>query len=92
MMFYSFIVFFQLDQSISSKPALIPVDKAAVPSGRVIFSGTGPVTRDFDDVRRFSQAAERGMRLLVYIYIYILDNFSISTQLQQESDCEYVFF
>ncbi|CAJ0941123.1 unnamed protein product, partial [Mesorhabditis belari] len=52
-----------LNKSVHSTASLIPVSKSEVPSGRLIFSGTGPLERDYDDVRRFSQAATRAMKL-----------------------------
>jgi len=33
-----------------------------LPSKRLIYAPTGPVTRDYDDVRRFQEAAEKGIR------------------------------
>lgn len=32
-----------------------------LPSKRVVFSGTGPLDRDYDDVRSFEEAAEKGI-------------------------------
>lgn len=34
----------------------------AVPSKRLLFSPTGPLNRDYDDVRRFYDAAEKGIK------------------------------
>eukprot|EP00043_Microstomoeca_roanoka_P004244 m.48499 g.48499 ORF g.48499 m.48499 type:complete len:525 (+) comp12403_c0_seq1:247-1821(+) len=42
---------------------LTACEKAA--GGRVVFSSTGPVNRDFDDVRRFSDAAAKGVQRAV---------------------------
>ncbi|KAL4232326.1 Cytosol aminopeptidase [Mactra antiquata] len=39
---------------------LIPTD--VIPSRRLIWSPTGPLDRDFDDVRRFYDAGEKGMK------------------------------
>jgi leucyl aminopeptidase len=33
-----------------------------IPSRRLIYTPTGPVTRDYDDVRRFQEAAEKGIK------------------------------
>jgi leucyl aminopeptidase len=33
-----------------------------LPSRRLIYAPTGPVTRDYDDVRRFQEAAEKGVK------------------------------
>ena len=34
---------------------------AAAPGGRVVIAPTGPVTRDHDDVRRYAEAAQKGL-------------------------------
>merc|ERR1719188_225093 len=34
---------------------------STLPSKRVVFSSTGPLDRDYDDVRRFEEAAEKGV-------------------------------
>ncbi|MEQ8275844.1 MAG: leucyl aminopeptidase family protein [Deltaproteobacteria bacterium] len=34
----------------------------AMPKSRLVFSGTGPVTRDYDDVRAFGDAAKKGVQ------------------------------
>ncbi|CAJ0582409.1 unnamed protein product, partial [Mesorhabditis spiculigera] len=52
-----------LNKAVSSSAQLIPIGRSIIPGGRLIFSGTGPLHRDYDDVRRFSQAATRGMQL-----------------------------
>lgn len=39
------------------------VDRDVIPSRKLIFAGTGPVNRDYDDVRRFGIAARNGMKL-----------------------------
>uniref|UniRef100_A0A672J574 Putative aminopeptidase W07G4.4 n=1 Tax=Salarias fasciatus TaxID=181472 RepID=A0A672J574_SALFA len=33
-----------------------------LPGNRLVFASTGPVNRDYDDVRRFSDAAEKGIK------------------------------
>jgi len=48
------------DQSASSQVNLIAADGIA--GGRLIVAPTGPVTRDFDDVRRYAEAASRGIQ------------------------------
>lgn len=53
----------QLNNGAKDSTSLLPVDKSIVPSGRLIYSGTGPVTRDHDDVRRFSTATRNAMKL-----------------------------
>ncbi|TKR67010.1 hypothetical protein L596_023227 [Steinernema carpocapsae] len=55
--------YFQINAGARDSTSLIPIDKSIVPSGRIIYSGTGPVHRDFDDVRRYSTAAQAGMRM-----------------------------
>jgi len=48
-----------LDLSASSKGCLVPVD---LPAKRLVFAPTGPLDRDYDDVRRFTDAAEAGVK------------------------------
>jgi leucyl aminopeptidase len=43
----------------SNNAAIILCNEA--PGGRIILVPTGPVTRDYDDVRRFADAAEKGI-------------------------------
>lgn len=33
-----------------------------LPGNRLVFAPTGPVNRDYDDIRRFSDAAESGIK------------------------------
>ncbi len=47
------------DQQLGAQVVLL-VD-AKMPGQRLVFAGTGPVTRDFDDVRRFGDAAKAGL-------------------------------
>lgn len=44
------------------KSRKIPVPVAG---GRLVLSGTGDLSRDFDDVRRFSDAAQKGIKRVV---------------------------
>jgi leucyl aminopeptidase len=55
--------YLQLNEGAKTSASLVPVSTSIVPSGRLILSCTGPVSRDYDDVRRFSTAASRGMQL-----------------------------
>lgn len=50
----------KIDQAFDKQPILIHTD--VVPCGRVIFSATGPLNRDYDDVRRFADAASAGIK------------------------------
>ncbi|XP_059148740.1 putative aminopeptidase W07G4.4 [Physella acuta] len=52
--------FSQIDKGFDKQPILIQTN--AVPSGRLIFSATGPLDRDQDDVRRFADAASAGIK------------------------------
>lgn len=54
---------FQLNDGAKRTPTLIVVDTETVPSGRLVYAGTGPVTRDQDDVRRYATAARNGMKV-----------------------------
>lgn len=51
---------FAVDQGAESKGCtLVPVPLAAK---RLIYSATGPLDRDYDDLRRFSEAGEAGLK------------------------------
>jgi leucyl aminopeptidase len=50
----------QLDRRVGREAQLIP---AEVAGGRLIYAPTGPLDRDYDDVRRVTDAAARGMKL-----------------------------
>eukprot|EP00048_Salpingoeca_helianthica_P015980 m.229754 g.229754 ORF g.229754 m.229754 type:complete len:538 (-) comp17822_c0_seq1:81-1694(-) len=49
----------EIDATVGSSVALVPVDEA--PGRRVILSPTGPLNRDYDDVRRYADAAKSGL-------------------------------
>jgi len=48
-----------VDKAALDCVSVVPVD---LPCKRLVFSPTGPLDRDFDDVRRFSDAATAGMK------------------------------
>ncbi|WP_440055190.1 M17 family metallopeptidase [Pseudoalteromonas sp. T1lg65] len=48
-----------VDARIAQKPTLIVSDK--LPGKRLVISPTGPLDRDYDDVRRFFEAAKAGV-------------------------------
>jgi len=48
----------QVDKAAVTKGCVIPI---SLPCKRLVFSPTGPVDRDYDDVRRFQEAAEAGI-------------------------------
>ena len=50
----------ELDASSNERVSLLAVD--AVAGGRLVLSPTGPLDRDYDDVRRFSDAAAAALR------------------------------
>ena len=52
--------FIQVDKSLSSTVSLIvlPLD----PPKAFVFSPTGPINRDYDDIRRFADAAGAGIK------------------------------
>ncbi|CAL1526701.1 unnamed protein product [Lymnaea stagnalis] len=50
----------QIDKAFDKQPVLIKTE--VVPSGRLIYSSTGPLDRDQDDVRRFADAATAGIK------------------------------
>jgi len=48
------------DASATSAVNLVPSDM--VGGGRLVVAPTGPITRDYDDVRRYAEAASRGLQ------------------------------
>ncbi|KAF1751125.1 hypothetical protein GCK72_017679 [Caenorhabditis remanei] len=55
--------FLKLHRGAFHSASLVQVDSSVVPSGRLILSGTGHVSRDYDDVRRYQAAARKGIEL-----------------------------
>lgn len=47
-----------------------------LPGNRLIFASTGPVNRDYDDVRRFSEAAGNGIKRYVGVLLSFHKNLS----------------
>lgn len=47
------------DSSVEKDGACVKVN---LPAGRLIFAPTGPLNRDYDDVRRFADAAASGIK------------------------------
>ncbi|XP_027007319.1 putative aminopeptidase W07G4.4 isoform X2 [Tachysurus fulvidraco] len=41
---------------------VVVLKAVGLPGDRLVFSPTGPLNRDYDDVRRFSEAAEKGIK------------------------------
>lgn len=50
----------QLDPGLSTETAVIAVPD--VPGGRIVHSPTGPIDSDYDDVRIFKVATEKGIK------------------------------
>ncbi|XP_041368476.1 putative aminopeptidase W07G4.4 [Gigantopelta aegis] len=50
----------QIDGSCDSEIVVVNTD--VIPSKRLIYAPTGPLNRDYDDVRRFSDAAVKGIK------------------------------
>ncbi|GMT11152.1 hypothetical protein PFISCL1PPCAC_2449, partial [Pristionchus fissidentatus] len=55
--------YLELNRTANHSACVIPVDKSLLPSGRLIYAGTGIVSRDYDDVRRFGHAARDALKL-----------------------------
>nr|XP_045606702.1 putative aminopeptidase W07G4.4 isoform X2 [Procambarus clarkii] len=49
----------EFDESLVKDGACVKVN---VPANRLVYAPTGPLTRDYDDVRRFADAAESGIK------------------------------
>ena len=63
-----------LDASFVKDGGCVPVTRSGNSSVPLIYSPTGPLDRDVDDVRRFSEAAEDGIKRYIYIYMSIYIN------------------
>ncbi|XP_064602788.1 putative aminopeptidase W07G4.4 [Liolophura sinensis] len=50
----------EVDSAFNREVVIVKTD--AVPSKRLIYAPTGPLNRDFDDVRRFGDAAQKGIK------------------------------
>lgn len=50
----------QVDGALTDSVVILKVDD--LPGHRLVFAPTGPLNRDYDDVRRFSDAAEKGIK------------------------------
>lgn len=46
----------------AGKNEVVVIPASTLPSGRIIYAPTGPLTRDYDDVRRFQDAANKGVK------------------------------
>lgn len=55
--------FLKLHNGAFNSTSLLQIDQSIVPSGRLILAGTGNVSRDYDDVRRYQAAARKGIEL-----------------------------
>lgn len=53
----------KIDSALESKVSVVHC--AEIPSTRLVFAATGPLNRDYDDVRRFQEAAEEGIKRAV---------------------------
>jgi len=50
----------KVDKAAGTKGCVVPIDFPAC--GRLVFSPTGPLDRDYDDLRRFSDAGSAGIK------------------------------
>lgn len=50
----------ELDKSVAKQPSVVAISGHALK--RAVFSPTGPLNRDYDDVRRYGDAATAGMK------------------------------
>jgi leucyl aminopeptidase len=53
--------YLKIDQAAGTSQVAV-INCADLPSNRLIFSPTGPLNRDYDDVRRFQDAAMKGVK------------------------------
>lgn len=50
----------QVDSGLGEEVVVLKVP--GLPGNRLVFASTGPLNRDYDDVRRFSDAAVNGIK------------------------------
>jgi leucyl aminopeptidase len=49
----------EIDSSAAKEGCVVPI---SLPSKRLVYAPTGPVNRDYDDVRRYSESAAKGVK------------------------------
>lgn len=54
------MLLFQVDSGLGEEVVVLKV--VGLPGNRLVFASTGPVNRDYDDIRRFSDAAVNGIK------------------------------
>lgn len=54
------LLYFQVDSGLGEEVVILKVH--GLPGNRLVFASTGPVNRDYDDARRFSDAAVNGIK------------------------------
>ena len=59
----------QVDSGLGEQVVVLKVP--GLPGNRLVFASTGPVNRDYDDIRRFSDAAGNGIKRCVLLLKYI---------------------
>lgn len=53
---------------------MVVVKVPGLPGNRLIFASTGPVNRDYDDIRRFSDAASNGIKRSAMAGIFLFSS------------------
>lgn len=58
-----------MDSGLGEEVVVIKVP--GLPGNRMVFASTGPVNRDYDDIRRFSDAAVNGVKRSVDFFFLL---------------------
>lgn len=74
----------QVDCGLGEEVVVIKVP--GLPGNRLVFASTGPVNRDYDDVRRFSDAASNGIKR--YLCKHIAYGMTLSFVMINYTPCE----
>lgn len=69
-----------IDESLVKDGALV---KVALPASRLLLAPTGPLNRDYDDVRRLHDAAAAGIKRSLYVIHFYLYFYTSSHSVQQ---------
>lgn len=67
-MFCVVSLYSQVDSGLGEEVVLIKVP--GLPGNRLVYASTGPVNRDYDDIRRFSDAAVNGIKRSADVFLF----------------------
>lgn len=71
---------------------MVVVKVPGLPGNRLIFASTGPVNRDYDDIRRFSDAASNGIKRSAMAGIFLSSSLPFRASHLCFKSCFFHFF